>query len=262
MKKELDICILSDLHLGTMGSKPIELLKYLKNIRPGLLIFSGVFINPDQFEKKYFSRKTLMIIHQIMEMALSGTKVVMITGSGKKGLKRFSGVNIGNIHLRKEMLLKLSGKEYLVCNYPPEIDKHTRRKKVQWINLHRLLTSINQSFFLKFGNKDKNTQPSKKRSDFLIKYAHSKGVSGLISCDLSTHGLSEVVLPQNTLELFNPGSWSLSLTALEYSGGHWELYTYNDLDYGLFNPKLTIKKEAQKELDEIFIVRKPIGGNF
>ena len=250
MQKELDICILADLHLGTMGSNPIELLKYLKSIKPGLLIISGVFINPDQFEKKYFSRKTLMIIHQIMQMALAGTKVVLVTGAGNEGLKRFTGVNIGNVHLRKEMLLKLRGKEYLVCTYPIEKKSSGRGNISIWKKISGLFPK------LKSGLKVNKNSVSKQ----LIKYAYSKGVSALISCDLNNAGLSETIQNNKTLELLNPGSWDQSLTALEFSGGQWEHYIYNELDYGLLNPKLTVKEEKQREREEVFIVRKPIGG--
>lgn len=250
MQKELDICILADLHLGTMGSNPIELLKYLKSIKPGLLIISGVFINPDQFEKKYFSRKTLMIVHQIMQMALAGTKVVLVTGAGNEGLKRFTGVNIGNVHLRKEMLLKLRGKQYLVCTYPLE-KKSSRGESIPiWEKI--------TGFFL-MQKSDKNFTKNN-ASKQLIKYAFSKGVSALISCELNSSGFDKATQGNSTLELLNPGSWDQSLTSLEFSGGQWEHYTYNELDYGLLNPKLTVKEEKQKEKEEVFIIRKPIGG--
>ncbi len=249
MQKELDICILADLHLGTMGSNPIELLKYLKSIKPGLLIISGVFINPDQFEKKYFSRKTLMIVHQIMQLALNGTKVVLVTGSGNEGLKRFSGVNIGNIHLRTEMLLKLRGEEYLVCNEPPGKTSSNFNKKVKWPFFKKLFPQR------EYGLKNKQL---KNTSNQLVKYADSKGVSALISYNLHVHGKSEITLLSRTLKLLNPGSWYHSLTSLEFTGGQWELYTYNELDYGLFNPKLTVKEKKEKAKEEVFIIRKPI----
>jgi UDP-2,3-diacylglucosamine pyrophosphatase LpxH len=41
MKRELDIVVLSDIHLGTYGCHAQELLNYLKSIQPRTLILNG-----------------------------------------------------------------------------------------------------------------------------------------------------------------------------------------------------------------------------
>ena len=45
MKRELDIVILSDIHLGTYGCHAKELLNYLKSIKVDTLILNGDFID-------------------------------------------------------------------------------------------------------------------------------------------------------------------------------------------------------------------------
>ena len=45
MKRELDLVILSDIHLGTYGCHAKELLTYLKNIKVGALVLNGDFID-------------------------------------------------------------------------------------------------------------------------------------------------------------------------------------------------------------------------
>ena len=54
MKRELDIVIISDVHLGTYGCHAKELLQYLKSINVGTLILNGDFIDIWQFRKRYF----------------------------------------------------------------------------------------------------------------------------------------------------------------------------------------------------------------
>ena len=54
MKKVLDICVVSDLHLGTYGCRAEELLSYLQKIEPARLILNGDIIDGWQFKKKYF----------------------------------------------------------------------------------------------------------------------------------------------------------------------------------------------------------------
>ena len=60
MKRELDIVILSDIHLGTYGCHAKELLNYLKDIQPKILVLNG-----DIFDIWYFKielRVTLKFI--------------------------------------------------------------------------------------------------------------------------------------------------------------------------------------------------------
>ena len=53
-KRQLDVAILSDLHLGTYGAKAKEVLNYLKSIAPQMLILNGDIIDAWQFSKHYF----------------------------------------------------------------------------------------------------------------------------------------------------------------------------------------------------------------
>ena len=48
----MEICIVSDLHLGTFGCQAKELLNYLKSIKPKTLILNGDIIDIWQFNKQ------------------------------------------------------------------------------------------------------------------------------------------------------------------------------------------------------------------
>ena len=54
MKRELDIAIISDVHLGTYGCHAKELLNYLKSIKVDTLVLNGDFIDIWQFKKRLF----------------------------------------------------------------------------------------------------------------------------------------------------------------------------------------------------------------
>ncbi|MEL7124183.1 MAG: UDP-2,3-diacylglucosamine diphosphatase, partial [Bacteroidota bacterium] len=54
MKRELDIVIISDVHLGTYGCHAKELLNYLKSVKVETLILNGDVIDMWQFKKSYF----------------------------------------------------------------------------------------------------------------------------------------------------------------------------------------------------------------
>ena len=53
-KREVDIVVISDVHLGTYGCHAKELLQYLKTIRPKALVLNGDIIDIWQFSKRYW----------------------------------------------------------------------------------------------------------------------------------------------------------------------------------------------------------------
>lgn len=55
-KRELELVVISDTHLGTYGCHAKELLNYLKSIRPQTLILNGDIIDIWNFRKSYFPK--------------------------------------------------------------------------------------------------------------------------------------------------------------------------------------------------------------
>ena len=44
-KRVLDVCVISDIHLGTYGCHAKELNQYLKSIKPKILVLNGDIID-------------------------------------------------------------------------------------------------------------------------------------------------------------------------------------------------------------------------
>ncbi len=114
MKREPDIVVISDVHLGTYGCHAKELLQYLKSIKPKTLIINGDFIDIWQFRKRYFPKEHMQIIQRVLKMAAKGTKVYYITGNHDDILRRYSDFSTGNIHLRDKLILQLKDKRVWV----------------------------------------------------------------------------------------------------------------------------------------------------
>jgi UDP-2,3-diacylglucosamine pyrophosphatase LpxH len=275
MKRELDICIISEVHLGTIYCNPLDLLKYLKSIQPGFLVINGNLIDKNQFRKKYFSKKHLLVVHQIMQMALDGTKVVIITGDKDHFLRRFSGVNLGNIHLRKEMVLKLQGREYLIKGNPeaeskgilPGMKKRLYRWRVN--TLHRVLKRFPSFLGVENGNTRRKLWeyinlgvPSDEEVQSFVeasaRYAAEKGYDAVICGKILKPGINTITINGKDIQYLNSGDWLHNFTALEFAHGNWSIYYYSELDYGLPNPKLQIRNAQNEQKEEVFIVRKPM----
>ena len=98
-KRELDLVVISDLHLGTFGCRATELYHYLKSIKPGTLVLNGDIIDIWQFRKSYFPKSHLKVIRQIISLAAKGTVVHYLTGNHDEMLRKFSDADFGNIKL-------------------------------------------------------------------------------------------------------------------------------------------------------------------
>jgi UDP-2,3-diacylglucosamine pyrophosphatase LpxH len=111
MLRNVEVVVISDVHLGTYGCQAKELLNYLKSISPKKLIINGDFIDIWQFKKSYFPKNHLKVIKKVIDLASKGTEVVYILGNHDEFLRRFANAHFGNIELTNKKILNLDGKK-------------------------------------------------------------------------------------------------------------------------------------------------------
>ena len=68
LKRDLELVVISDVHLGTYGSRAEELTNYLNSINPKILVLNGDFIDIWQFNKHYFPTSNMQVIKTITSM--------------------------------------------------------------------------------------------------------------------------------------------------------------------------------------------------
>jgi UDP-2,3-diacylglucosamine pyrophosphatase LpxH len=256
MKRELDIAVISDVHLGTYGCHAKELLHYLKSIKPKVLVLNGDFVDIWQFKKHYFPKEHLQVVQRVMKMAVSGTKVYYITGNHDDALRRFSDFSMGNIHLRDKLVLQLNGEKYwifhgdvfdLMIQYSPLIAK-LGGKGYDWlIRFNRFINTIR----MKFGKprmslagrvKNRVKEAVKFIADFeetAIKLAGEQGYEYVLCGHIHKPQMRKV----GGVCYMNSGDWVENLTALEYGFGRWSLYEYDEEAFEVSNPKLKVKDD-------------------
>ena len=264
MKRELDIVIISDVHLGTYGCHAKELLNYLKHIKVKTLILNGDFIDMWQFKKRYFPKDHMMVLQKILKMASKGTKVYYITGNHDDVLRRYSDFSSGNIHLRDKLVIQLKDKTYWIFHgdifdasikYSPLIAK-LGGKGYDWlILLNRIINKVRvamgksrMSFAKKV--KQKVKEAVKFISDFedtAINLAAEEGYDYVICGHIHRPQMRSVIRKDKKIAYLNSGDWVENLTALEYNWGRWSIYEYDEADYELINPKLNVKGEKEQQ---------------
>ena len=110
-KRNIELVVISDVHLGTYGCHAKELLQYLNSIKPKTLILNGDIIDIWQFRKSYFPKSHLKVLKKLISLASRGTKIYYLTGNHDEALRKFSDVHMGNFSLLDKLVLELDGRK-------------------------------------------------------------------------------------------------------------------------------------------------------
>jgi UDP-2,3-diacylglucosamine pyrophosphatase LpxH len=111
VKRSVEIVVISDVHLGSIGSKAKELYFYLKSIKPRMLIMNGDIIDMWQFKKRHWNIYHTKLIRLILKLINNGVTVHYITGNHDEELRRFKGFKISNFKISNKLILNLNGKK-------------------------------------------------------------------------------------------------------------------------------------------------------
>jgi UDP-2,3-diacylglucosamine pyrophosphatase LpxH len=243
MKKVLDICVLSDIHLGTYGCRAEELLDYLHQIEPARLILNGDIIDAWQFRKKYFPASHWEVIERILEMANTGTIVYYLTGNHDDILRRFQSIDLGNIRLRQQLELKIQNKTYwffhgdvfdasvLISPFLASLGGKGYDYLIRlnaWINRWRMSIGYPK---ISFAHRVKRSVKHAVRfiSDFekqAIRLGIRRGVDAVVCGHIHQPCIEIVEMENGSITYLNSGDWIENMTALEYCGGKWRLFRY------------------------------------
>jgi len=266
MRKILDICVLSDTHLGTYGCCAEELLTYLKSIEPSRLILNGDIIDAWQFRKKYFPASHWEIIERILQMANSGTIVYYLTGNHDDVLRRFHDVDLGNIRLRSQLELRLHNKTYwffhgdvfdasvLISPFLASLGGKGYDLLIRintWINRWRVSFGYSK---VSFAHRVKRSvkHAVKFISDFekqAVRMGIKKQVDGVV-CGHIHQPCIEVVHQEGSEILYmNSGDWIENMTALECLHGKWSLYKFGETVDPMIHEYLQVLEDDQYMFD-------------
>jgi UDP-2,3-diacylglucosamine pyrophosphatase LpxH len=245
-KREVDIVVISDVHLGTYGCQAKELLKYLKSIKPKILILNGDIIDIWQFSKSYWPESHMKVVRRILKFVTDGIPVYYLTGNHDEMLRKFADFDLGSFKLMNKVLLTVDGKKAWIF-HGDVFDVTMQHSK--WLAKlgavgYDTLIMINHitNILLKAMGRPKMSfsQKIKGRVKEAVKFinhfeqtaadlAIDKGYDYVI-CGHIHH--SEIRTIQGTdrdgsVLYLNSGDWVESLTALEYMNGEWTIYQYD-----------------------------------
>lgn len=262
MKIECQTIIVSDVHLGTKGSKAKELVRFLKQYRCKQLILNGDIIDGWQLRKSgKWKRKHTRFFTKILKMIEEdGTQITYIRGNHDDFLDQVLPFTVGNLKICRDLIYQSIGKKYYIV-HGDVFDSVTSQFKwiaklgdigytlLLWLNRqynYRRLKKGLPYYSLSQKVKGKVKQAVKYIDDFetqLATMAKYKNCDGIICGHIHQPAIKLI----DNIHYMNSGDWVESMTALvEDMHGDWSLVYYTDSDQ-----KGKQKKESEQNTIDI-----------
>lgn len=245
-KRNVEIVVISDVHLGTYGCHAKELVNYLKSVHPKKLILNGDIVDAWAFNKNYFPQEHMEVIGQIINMTTKGVEVYYLTGNHDDILRKFSDFKLANFYLSDKIVLKLDKKKAWFFHgdiFDFSMKHTTKLAKIGGIAYDYLILGnrlINR-FLKKIGKEPYSFAHRIKKSvktaikyieDFEMtaaKLAIANKYDYVVCGHIHQPEKRRIETEDGTVMYLNSGDWVENLSALEYYDNDWHIFYYDHM---------------------------------
>jgi len=255
VKTHYKTIVISDVHLGTKGSKAKEVARFLKQFTCENLILNGDIIDGWQLKKSgSWKRKHTRFFNRILKMIeQTNTKVFYLRGNHDDFLDQILPLKIGNLTIQTDMIYESHGKKYFVTHGDVFDSITTNLRWIAYLGdmgytfllwLNRILNHYRYRRGLPYFSLSQYVKNKVKSAvsyidqyeEELAKMAKSKNCEGIICGHIHKPENRTI----NGIEYLNSGDWVETLSALaEDHEGNWQLIYYNEVDFKQNNsPKI------------------------
>jgi UDP-2,3-diacylglucosamine pyrophosphatase LpxH len=264
-KRQIDILVISDIHLGTYGCHAKELLHYLKSIKPKLVVLNGDIIDIWQFSKSYWPKSHMKVVKHLFGWMGKGIKTYYVTGNHDEMLRKFEGMKIGSLRIVNKVVLDLPDGKRAWVFHGDVFDITMQHSK--WLAKlgavgYDILILINRFFNFfseKVFHKGKLSLSAKIKSSvksavsFINNFEQTSADIGIsnkfdyVICGHIHHPeMRKISNAVGSITYLNSGDWVENLSALEFSDGVWTIHRFSESDK---IEMTSIKEEEEEELD-------------
>jgi UDP-2,3-diacylglucosamine pyrophosphatase LpxH len=238
---------ISDVHLGSKGAKAEFLSEFLKYNQCDKLYLVGDIIDGWRLKKRIFwPQEHTNVIRRILTKAKRGTEVVFVTGNHDDFLRRYSGVDFGNIRLTDEAVHVTTSGEKLLVVHGDKYDSVIQTQKWlavigDWgyeslVVVNRYFNRIRHKFGMGYWSLSAFIkQKVKSAVSFISAYEEAvvddckkQGYKGVICGHIHHPEIREI----NGVEYLNCGDWVESCTAIvETRDGEMKLLQWVEISH-------------------------------
>jgi len=272
VKTNYKTIIVSDVHLGTKGSKSKEIARFLKQFHCENLILNGDIIDGWQLKKSgSWKRKHTRFFNRVLKMMESqSTNVYYLRGNHDDFLDQILPLQIGRLQILADMTYESNGKTYFITHGDVFDSITTNLRWIAYLGdvgytfllwLNRVVNYYRYKkglpyFSLSQFVKGKVKQAVSYVDDYeteLAKMAKAKGCDGIICGHI--HKAENRMI--DGVHYLNSGDWVETMSALaEDHEGNWELIYFNQIDFKKMDTPQEISIPSRMEdLTEIDLAR-------
>jgi UDP-2,3-diacylglucosamine pyrophosphatase LpxH len=252
-KRKVDLIVISDVHLGTLGCRAKALEAYLKSVQPRTLILNGDIVDMWQFSRRYWPKSHMKILRRILTFLSRKTEVIYIPGNHDELVRKFRDMKIGRLSIRNKAVLEFPNERVWI--FHGDAFDVTMQHSRWLVKLGAI--GYDLLILLNTGLNAIREKMGKGRISFSgrIKASVKKAVSYINSFEetvvqiAADQGFDTVIcghIHQPADKIFdtggkkirylNSGDWIENLTALEYHQGVWTLYRHPETSHEGLQP--------------------------
>jgi UDP-2,3-diacylglucosamine pyrophosphatase LpxH len=263
-KRQIDILVISDIHLGTYGCHAKELLHYLKSIKPKIVVLNGDIIDIWQFSKTYWPKSHMKIIKHLISWMGKGIKTYYVTGNHDEMLRKFEGLKMGALSIVNKVVLTLPDGKKAWVFHGDVFDITMQHSK--WlaklgavgydtlILINRFFNFFSEKVFNKgkLSLSKKIKESVKSAVSFINDFEQTSADIGIsnkfdyVVCGHIHHPeIRTISNSDGSITYLNSGDWVENLSALEYADGKWSIYKFQAID----KIEMEMNREEEEEDD-------------
>ena len=243
MKRNLDILVISDLHLGTYGSEADEVLAYLDSINADKIVINGDFVDIMLFNKRFWPSSHMKVIKYFLDLISQGKEIYYVTGNHDELMRKFLNFKIQNFKIVNQIVLDTAkGKVWIfhgdVFDFSIQTQWLTKLAGFLYDYMIIFNSWINKKIMRPLGRKRLNfSKTIKSNVKTAVQYfanfemkaaevAQKNGYKYVVCGHIHTPKIESFNINGEEVIYMNSGDWLESLSSLEYAENKWSIYMH------------------------------------
>ncbi len=243
MKRNLDILVISDLHLGTYGSEADEVLAYLDTINANKIVINGDFVDIMLFNKRFWPSSHMKVIKYFLDLISQGKEIYYVTGNHDELMRKFLNFKIQNFKIVNQIVLDTAkGKVWIfhgdVFDFSIQTQWLTKLAGFLYDYMIIFNSWINKKIMRPLGRKRLNfSKTIKSNVKTAVQYfanfemkaaevAQKNGYKYVVCGHIHTPKIESFNINGEEVIYMNSGDWLESLSSLEYAENKWSIYMH------------------------------------
>tara|TARA_B100001057_G_scaffold258631_1_gene258718 strand:- start:922 stop:1761 length:840 start_codon:yes stop_codon:yes gene_type:complete len=269
VKRNLDILVISDLHLGTYGSEADEVLAYLNSINADKIVINGDFVDIMLFNKRFWPSSHMKVIKYFLDLISQGKEIYYVTGNHDELMRKFLNFRIQNFKIVNQIVIDTAeGKVWVFHGDVFDFSIQTAwvTKLASFIYDHMIVLNswINKKIMRPIFQKRLNfSKVIKANVKTAVQYfanferkaaeiAQKNGYKYVVCGHIHTPKIESFDIKGDKIIYMNSGDWLESLSSLEYVDNKWSIYMHERTEKEYKNvedPRIEMtNKELYKDL--------------